>query len=249
MMSRAPYVLDNHAAQGYGALAAEYDRDEHRTTRILEALSAAGLQRATAELRHRAVDTVLEIGAGTGAFTAELLRTWPRAPILATDTSREMLDVLSAKLATTDGRVSLAVADARGAAACLFDAPPCVIAAGLADPYLDTTVVHALRDACGVHTQLVVTVPSRRWARRERTGRLGVALNTTRFRLSDGGTIFAPSMTYDEKDLRAVLREGGFTTLTAGTQRSEELWSRPEICWALAVPAERRVAGSLVEDL
>jgi malonyl-CoA O-methyltransferase len=44
--------------------------------------------------------TILEVGAGTGLFTRHLLRRFPSNPVLITDASRAMLDVLGKKIST-----------------------------------------------------------------------------------------------------------------------------------------------------
>lgn len=239
MASRASHLCARESDVGpdnaYAALATEYDREEHHTTRILESLSGAGLRRAVAGPMHdREVGAVLEIGAGTGALTTLLLNVWPRARVLATDVSRDMLDILASKLAVNAGeRLNVAVADVQNCVH-LRAMRPAVIAAGLADPYLDAAGLEALRGVCDDGTRLFVSVPSRRWARRERINRLGIPIATTRFRACGGGILFAPSWTYDEDGLRDLLVMTGFRPLASGTERSDRLWSHPETSWAVA---------------
>ena len=236
---------------GYGALAAEYDSAEHATTRVLEALSADGLRRAEASgLGSARVDNVLEVGAGTGALTAVLLESWPRANVIATDASAEMLHVLASKLSRDDvGRVTFAVSDAKSATG-LRVAPRSLVAAGLADPYLNLPMLRTLRQACDETTRLFVSVPSHRWARRERLKRLGVSISTTRFRTRDGAVVFVPSSTYDEDGLGMLLARADFYPVTVGVETSDALWSCPEVCWAVAEPgAVGRAMHSFVEDL
>jgi precorrin-6B methylase 2 len=237
MGKNSPCESASQGAGPYARLASEYDRAEHETTRVLETLSATGLRRAERNaLQTSVIDDVLEVGAGTGSLTAVLLELWPRAEITATDASPEMLDVLASKIALADAaRVTLAVADAYSSVRESI-AQPDLIAAGLADPYLDATVLSSLREACRDTTRLFVSVPSRRWARRERLERLGVPVDTTRFRAIDGGIVFARSSTFDEDGLRALCATAGFAAVATGTERSDALWSRPEVCWAVASP-------------
>jgi SAM-dependent methyltransferase len=230
-------VQDRGSRRPYAALAAEYDDPEHRTTRVLEALSASSLRRAACgPLRDHDVELIVEVGAGTGALTSVLLKLWPRAALVASDASREMLEVLASKLTPSDAsRSTLAVADVQ-AFGRTCRATPSLIVAGLADPYLDAAALTALRAASGDGTRLFVSVPSRHWARREREERLGISIATTRFRTRGGGIVFAPSSTYDENGLRQLLNSSGFDTTECGTERSDALWSRPSVCWGVAVP-------------
>ena len=221
----------------YASLAGEYDDQEHRTTRVLEMLSARGFALGVRRVlgSHR-VDSILELGAGTGALTIEMLRAWPHAHLLASDASSEMIEVLAAKLGDKHaGRLSYAVVTADQCST--LDVPPAdIIGAGLADPFLDLSTLRALRAACDAGTLLFVSVPSHAWAQRERLERLGVSASTTRFRTRDGGIVLARSMTYDEHDLRALLAHAGFGVAAAGTERSDTLWSQPEVCWAVGAP-------------
>ncbi len=175
----------------------------------------------------------MEVGAGTGALTGALLDSWPSARVLATDPSPEMLTVLARKLGVADGRLSTGCVDAaRVEEVC--HRPPDLIAAGLADPFLDVPNLRALRAICMAGTRLFVTVPSRRWAARERTERLGVPIDTTRFRLRDGMVVFTESLTYDEDELCTLLACADFSVEEVGAERSATIWSRPEVCWAVA---------------
>jgi len=215
-------------------LAPEYDRAEHGTTRILEALSREALAQAYEQApEHHEIERILEVGAGTGALTRALLDTWPRAHALATDRSHEMLAVLDDKLGTVHTRLSTTHAEVSGVRE-VCDPAPDLIAAGLADPFLDASTLETLREISAAGTRLFVTVPSRRWAVRERTTRLGIPVDSTRFRLLDGSVVFAKSLTYDEEELRTLLAEAGFASVVTGTECSQSMWSRPEVCWTLA---------------
>jgi SAM-dependent methyltransferase len=219
------------AVDAYERVASEYDGAEHRTTRILENLSRRAVQFAQ-QSHNRPVRTILEIGAGTGALTDALLGAWPEARVIATDPSQEMLAVLERKHGSADGRLATAPAEVSSAIAA-SDAPPDLVAAGLADPFLDPSNLRDVRAGMARGSQLLLTVPSRSWARRERTWRLGIPLGTTRFRLRDGSVVFAKSLTYDEPDMRRLARAAGFVAIAVGTERSTEVWSAPEVCWAL----------------
>ena len=220
------------ALDAYERVAGEYDDAEHRTTRILENLSRRATQRAQQQSHSRPVRTILEIGAGTGALTGALLGAWPEAQVIATDPSQEMLAVLEQKHGSGDGRLATALADVSSAFAA-SDAPPDLVAAGLADPFLDPASLRELRAGMRRGSRLLFTVPSRTWARRERIERLGIPLGSTRFRLRDGSVVFARSLTYDERDMRHLAGTAGFVVIAVGTERSTELWSAPEVCWAL----------------
>jgi SAM-dependent methyltransferase len=219
-------------------LAAEYDRAEHLTTRILEmlcrrALHAACRQAGLTRSPQDNVERILEVGSGTGALTEALRDAWPSAEILATDPSVNMLAVLERKLGDVSGLLTTAVAEATGVGeVCRF--APDLIAAGLADPYLDTEAANALRELGSTDTRLFVAVPSHRWARRERTERLGIAIDTTRFRLRGGRPVYTRSLTYDEDGLEALLVASGFALEARGTERSKAIWSQPEVSWVLA---------------
>jgi SAM-dependent methyltransferase len=219
----------------YDRLAAEYDDAEHRTTRILESLSRKGLSRAFRRQPVR-VGRILELGAGTGALTGALLETWPGAEVLATDPSADMVAVLTNKLSDGPGRLSTAVAGITqaGTIGQGFD----LVTAGLADPFLDEAGLLALRPNLSAGTHLFLSVPSRRWARRERIERLGTPLDVTRFRLRDGTEAFARSLTYDTEDLRQLVLATGFVPIGFGAESSEQIWSQPEVCWALARAGE-----------
>ena len=143
-----------------------------------------------------------------------------------------MLAVLRHKLGSVAGRLSTALADVTQAGAVIARAPD-LIAAGLADPFLDEVNLKTLRASVADGTYLFLTVPSRRWARRERSERLGIPVDITRFRLQDGTVVFARSLTYDQDDLQRLVLGAGFAALAAGSERSDDTWSRPEVCWTL----------------
>jgi hypothetical protein len=216
----------------YEHVAGEYDGAEHHTTRILENLSRRAVQCAYQQSHARPVHTILEIGAGTGALTGALLGAWPDAQVIATDPSHEMLAVLERKHGSAAGRLATVLAEVSSAIAASGGSPD-LVAAGLADPFLDPPSLRELRAGMPRGSRLLLTVPSRSWARRERTGRLGIPLDNTRFRLRDGSVVFAKSLTYDEPDMRRLVGAAGFVAPTVGTERSTEVWSAPEVCWAL----------------
>lgn len=219
------------SCDAYDRIASEYDDADHRTTRILEALSRRGLARGSERSSLRA-RRILELGAGTGALTGALLQAWPTADVLATDPSAGMLAVLTAKLGDGAGRLSTSLAGI--AQAGTIARAPDLVAAGLADPFLNETSLRTVRRDVPVGAHLFLSVPSRRWALRERAQRLGTPLDMTRFRLRDGTVVFAKSLTYDLDDLRQLIAATGFAPIEFGFESSAQVWSRPEVCWALA---------------
>lgn len=224
------------AVAAYDRVAAEYDAQAHERAGALSALGAQALSVAEIELAARA--QVAEIGSGTGQLTTALIEQFPAAQLLATDPSARMLERLRQKLPgvpTALGRL-----DELGERIRTAD----LVACGLADPYLDRAAVEFLiRNSCGC---LFVSVPTREWALAERTGRLGIPIDRTRFRLADGSTVEAPSYVYNEDELRQQLADAGFDVRRAGTVSAADPspQPRPSVSWAVAVSHDSSKSSS-----
>jgi SAM-dependent methyltransferase len=232
----APSQADTIAA--YARLAPEYDDAGHSTTRALERLSAEAFRRA-APLTHArtAQPTLLELGAGTGALTREVLAADGWSQLIATDPAPAMC----ARLQTLLGArtcVEAHVLDAAGALGA-FGARADVVLAGLADPFLTPDTLDAAHASVRTGGVLFVTVPSHNWAAREREGRLGISVDRTRFLLRDGTPLEAASWSYDDPELLELILDAGFRSIGAGTCTAELPLhdARPELAWALAIRA------------
>ncbi len=223
----------------YDLLADEYDGASHWTTRGLEragieALRAAGLPRELS----RPGAKVLEVGAGTGVLTEELLRPMRGGYLVFSDPSSGMVGRATERLAEVEKPVPAVplIAGASEAAARIGFRPD-VIAAGLADPYLSRSELQALVRVGDLETMVFVTVPSRRWAVAERK-RLGVALDRTRFRTASGEVVFSRSLALDPPELadlfeRSGLRVSGVGATVTGNWTGDP-W--PEVSWAAGWP-------------
>jgi SAM-dependent methyltransferase len=222
-----PLSISEETITAYSRVASEYCGREHETTRGLEEATRRAWREAVSELPSH-LRAILEIGAGSGSTTRELVRTFPRSKITATDAAPTMLKVARVCLAGFDvcWRVATA-AEAIGAAA-----PGDLVVAGLADPFLDAGVLGAVPSGATVF----VTVPTRAWAVRERSYRLQLPLERTRFRLKDGTAVQAASFPFDAEDLQALAEEAALDISRGGTVRATGLKGRPvpEVSWLLA---------------
>ncbi len=223
--------LDPATLAAYRQLASEYDSNEHATTRALEA--ASGLAWARAPRLPVAPQTVLELGTGTGALTEHVLNDYPSASLIATDPVSEMLAIARRRLARFRERIEWIEEDAQ---ATLRTYRASLLIAGLADPYLDAALLAQLPGALAPRGHVFVTVPSARWAKIERDGRLALPLDLTRFVLRNGTSVSARSFTYDHDALARGLEQAGLTLIEAGTTSQTVSAGRQpaEVAWALA---------------
>jgi SAM-dependent methyltransferase len=227
--------IDSEATiRTYDQLATEYDRPAHATTGALVEASLGARRRASRHLGDDEV-RVIELGAGTGRLTAQLLRAPSVTRVEATDPSAAMLRVARARL-----DASGLVADSsfqRGTAREVLAKPPDtnLIVAGLADPFLDHTVFDLIADAATPRTMVFITVPSRRWAARERQDRLGIPIELTQFRLRGGQIALASSWTYDDYSLQTALVTRRLDVVARGFEVGPRLEGRPrpEIAWVM----------------
>jgi SAM-dependent methyltransferase len=220
----------------YDELAREYDHPSHDTTRQLEILSRRGLAEAFPDGPGRAFPLVLEVGCGTGSLTSGLIERIGGATLLASDSSKEMLQQAKRRLPTRlEGRVRLLRSSAwdvlndRGLR-------PDMVACGLADPYMSIGLLRRIARRLNVGGVLFLTLPSRAWAATERTERLGVGLHETRFRLRHGKVVVTRSLALDESALRDVAMSVGFRILRSGLAVQPGLHNPPAVSWILATP-------------
>jgi hypothetical protein len=219
----------------YDMLACEYDDPAHATTRELERLSMIAFRsldpKALTLCEHPAL---LELGAGRGALTAQIIALGGWKELLVSDPARAMYAELSRRFSDVPGlAVSSGTAESMlEASGSRFD----VIVAGLADPFLNQSTLELGRAHMQAGSVFFATVPSRRWAHNEREHRLGIGVDRTRFRLRDGSHVEAASWTYDQGMLDELLWETGFDVLGAGTCTSDAMQSGdpPEVAWVLA---------------
>lgn len=235
----APDTKETIAA--YAALAEEYDGVEHRTTRELERLSCLSLAEAPMdEVLGRPNPFVIELGCGTGAFTIELARHMQAGRLLITDPVAPMvhraINRVSA-VAAADGPSLVPLRATAGEALAKTAIDPDLVAAGLADPYLTDSLLHAAVRVARPGMRLLITVPTRRWATDERLKRLQIPLQETRFRIADGRTVHSRSLTLDPDQLAELISSSGFDVIASGEiQSSITGWNpRPGISWILGV--------------
>lgn len=220
----------------YDLLADEYDADFHRTTRGLEQVGIAAIRAARLpDALSRPGATVLEVGAGTGVLTEELLRPMRGGYLVFSDPAPRMIARAAERLAGVE-KSSPAVPMIAGASetATSVGFRPDVIAAGLADPYLSRSSLEALVRAGRRDTRVFVTVPSRRWAIAERE-RLGIPIDRTRFRTVAGEEVVSRSVALDSPELRDLFEQSGLQEVESGMITAGN-WigdPRPEIAWAV----------------
>lgn len=220
--------------QTYDQLASEYDSREHATTRALEAASTLAWSRAP--LPAIALPTVLEVGAGTGAMTENIVRRYPGSRLIVTDSSRRMLSEAEQRFHKRPAAAEWQVQDAEHAMARY---PSEFVVAGLADPYLDAGFLEqASRGLPG--SWLFATTPDAEWAVRERHDRLGVPVDTTRFVLRDGRVLRAQSLAYSAGGLADAARGAGLRIVAVGTVGSSAADVLPAVAvaWLLAQVAQ-----------
>lgn len=239
--TRARSSDDSIAA--YDAIAEEYDSPQHRTTGELGRLSRRAVCEAPIEdVFSRSNALIVELGCGTGAFTAELVRRMHGGQLLITDPSMRMLRRavrhLADGTAETGAISSLALCASAAETLPRLAVAPDLIAAGLADPYLSDSLFRDARRCSTAFTRVLVTVPTRRWAIAERQGRLRIPLDQTRFRTRKGHTVHSRSLTLDPDELASSFSANGFQVVAHGAiEANAGDWNpRPEIAWALGRP-------------
>jgi hypothetical protein len=218
----------------YQQLADEYDDPLHSTTRALEELSNAAFRAAQPLRSSDGTAAVLELGAGTGALTRAIVTDHRWRSLIVTDPVEAMCSQVRLHVGRRHD-VETHRYDAAGALHA-FGSRVSVVLAGLADPFVNSGFIASACAAMSAGGALFVTVPSRRWAQAEREHRLGVPIESTRFRLSDGTSLDAASFTYDAAGLTALVFQGGFSIIDSGTQTSEHPIheAHPEVAWVLA---------------
>lgn len=230
--------IDTVAA--YDAIASEYDQPWHRTTRELERLSASALRSAPLEeTLSRPNPLVVELGCGTGAFSAELSERMSGGRLLLSDPAGCMLRRATSRLAATDAGISNVALQASAARVLSqLASPPALIAAGLADPFLSQSLLRTALRVADRETRVLVTVPTRRWAAVERRERLGIPIDQTRFRTITGGAVYSRSLALDANDLAELFASSGFAVVAHGAVAADPgEWSpAPEVAWTLGRP-------------
>jgi SAM-dependent methyltransferase len=243
-------VRVDESVAAYDAIAEEYDSPQHRTTGELGRLSRLALQAAPLDDVFDGADPlVVELGCGTGAFTAALAERMRGGRLLITDPAARMLRLAVRQLAPGPraGRRIASFALRASAAEILpiIATPPDLIVASLADPYLSESLFHDARLAGNRGTRMLVTVPSRRWAIEERRDRLRIPLDRTRFRTEGGNTVHSRSLALDPDELAGHFATAGFEAIAHGAIATDApSWSpRPEVSWALGRPLLEAVEG------
>ena len=229
---------EDESIAAYESLATEYDSPTHETTRLLERASLIALERSGLQKTLGAGSPwVVELGTGTGALTAGLLKAQRAGRVLISDPVPGMLRSAQTKLDPVRGGVSLEplVASADKALMGLTSAPDLLVA-GLCDPYLSAELLLLAKQVSGPGTQTFVTVPGSAWATRERNLRLRLPVDQTRFRLADGGTVHSRSMALGEGELVRLLEDCELEPQRHGTVRlpSSRHRAAPEVVWCRA---------------
>jgi methyltransferase family protein len=218
----------------YDRLAREYDLPSHVTTRALEYASDLAWRQAEPALAARPPAWIVETGAGTGHTTRTLRRAFGSQHVVVSDPAPGMLDVARHTVPPsplTSFRLATALEAIDGG----IERHGLVVAA-LADPYLDDSLFRKLGGRSARGARVLITVPSRVWALRERTYRLGIPHDSTRFRLQDGTVVVASSFVYERDELAHLLQREGFAVLNSGKEAGPKLGGRPrpEIVWVIA---------------
>lgn len=207
-----PRHVDAENLSAYDALAVEYDSIHHSTTRVLEALS----NRAVCEMVSRQrVDLskskiILELGAGTGSLTSQLLRLGvsPFA-LVASDLSPAMRKAALERIAREfPGKPAPAYRVASVLSTPLSTIGKAeVVFAGLADPYFLCEGLSNVRSVCnGPESLFIFTLPDAAWAAEERSERLKIPIERTQFRLFSGQIVSPFSFTYSLDEMDSLLR-------------------------------------------
>lgn len=236
LMPSRELVSPLETVEAYDSLAHEYDDRAHKTTRALEEASIRGFSMASQLLTHQRPRAVLELGCGSGAFTGALAALPTVETVVACDPSHRMLSVAIEKIEGPSAASTSVVFTRADAVESLWRSTSVDLVAGsLADPYLDRRLATTLPTFMREGAYAFFSVPSRRWAASERSGRLRIPLSTTRFRTSDGGVLRAASAVYNPLELRGLFEVKGLETLVAGVARGSRLDQRPmpEVAWIL----------------
>lgn len=223
---------DPQTLAAYSALAPEYGNSEHATTRSLEAASNRALSSIATKLFHRSPARVLELGCGHGASSAQIMRSISPIELTVSDPVPEMLSRASSNLESFSGRTVFEQSDATEA---LFQSGDTeLVIAALADPYLDQDLLDHAFTVLRPRTRMFLSVPSRDWALRERTGRLGVPIDKTRFRLRDGSFVECRSNALSPRKLGAIVTDAGMELIASGSLFGPEVHNlETEISWAV----------------
>lgn len=232
----APSEVESIAA--YESLAAEYDSPAHETTRLLERASSVALERSgvLGALGVGSPRTV-ELGTGTGALTAALLKAQRTGRLLVSDPAPGMLRSALVKLEPISGGVALEPLFATAAETLMgLTGTPDLLVAGLCDPYLCPELLMLAKETSDPGTQMFVTVPGSVWAAGERSSRLGLPVDQTRFRLANGSKVHSKSTAFDEAELVTLFEGAELKPVRHGTVRIPFSGQRPtpEVAWCLA---------------
>jgi phospholipid N-methyltransferase len=232
--SRARLPSPGATIAAYGRLAGEYGDPRHETTRELERLSAAAFYAAKPLASSSTTKpAMLELGAGTGALSQAAMAGGHWSSLVLTDPAGAMCALLDKRFS---GVRRIQVRQCHADSALRTYGPQSdFVFAGLADPFLNRETLAAAHFSIRAESLLFMTVPTHRWARRERAERLKIPVNRTRFLLRNGTRLEADSWTYDEEDLTALMRNIGFLVIDSGTNTSASKLhgASPEVAWAL----------------
>jgi len=206
----------NRAA--YELLADEYDAAEHETTRVLEDLSD-GLLLAHLPDTDSAGLRVLEIGCGTGRLMEKIVTSRRRLQsYCAVDISPRMCELARQRAGEKNltenihFRCTSVFHEDLGK-----NGQYNLVIAGLADPYFVRAALQNIRRVCASDTSFIFSLPESSWASRERSERLGVATNVTRFRLRTGSPVLSYSFTYPLHELAELLSSAQMDVRVAKT--------------------------------
>lgn len=196
----------------YEQLAPEYDSDEHKTIRILESQSFQLCKKLfDKHLELASAKHVLEVGCGTGSLSQLILdKTAPDTELTLLDASNTMLALARNRLLSKHQSIVFTLISILSDAAKEIQQRFDLIVCGLGDPYFIPEAVQKLRGVINEGGHLIVTLPERHWALAERTERLKLPVDQTRFRLDSGVIVKAYSFTYFPEELGNLLAQSGF---------------------------------------
>jgi hypothetical protein len=219
--------VEAQTVSAYDALAPEYESNGHKTTRILESLSCTGLKNL---FQSNSIifnsKRILEVGCGTGVISKLILQfVRQNTELIFSDASPRMLEI--AKSQTYDRRgqkfLQYKQVSVLSSSDWFNSLESDLIVCGLGDPYFVKTALLNLRQACASSAFLAVTLPEYSWAITERTYKLKLPHNLTRFQLCSGETVYPFSFTYSESDLEELLFACGFESMMIWSETSYNL--------------------------
>jgi SAM-dependent methyltransferase len=232
-------VLDTVGS--YDQLAPEYDLSAHEATRSLEKASLKGLRTVQRLLASHGVRRALELGCGTGTATASLIDWDGLESVVASDPSAQMLASARGKVRARSairrpGGPSLLWIQQTAVEAIRAHGDVDLVVASLADPFFEQSTAATLGATLLVGSYAFLSVPSRRWAIAERSGRLQMPLDLTRFRLVNGEAVVARSHVFEPHELRELLANANFEVLVVNRESGPAISRRPrpEVSWILA---------------